>query len=65
VFLADPARGNLRLHAARFVGEWPLVALVLGKKGIGLPSAYPLALTGKPPVRIELDPVRRAVGPLP
>jgi predicted double-glycine peptidase len=33
VFLADPARGNVRMTIARFVSEWEGIVFVLGKPG--------------------------------
>lgn len=33
VFLADPARGNVRMTMGRFLGEWDGIVFVLGKPG--------------------------------
>jgi predicted double-glycine peptidase len=44
VFLADPARGNLRLSVARFLSEWNGIVFVLGKAGEENITNYPLAL---------------------
>jgi predicted double-glycine peptidase len=61
VFLADPSRGNIRMSIDRFAQEWTGVALVLGKRGFGLPSKYPLALDDQEPVQNELLAARRAL----
>lgn len=61
VYLADPSRGNIRMSIDRFAKEWTGVALVLGKKGFGLPSKYPLALDDQEPVQNELLAARRAL----
>ena len=45
VFLADPSRGNIRVKVHRFLEQWTDIALVLGKKGAGLPDDYPLKIT--------------------
>ena len=45
VFLADPARGNLRMSVARFLDEWAGVVFVLGKAGEEKITHYPLALS--------------------
>jgi hypothetical protein len=44
VFLADPARGNLRMSVERFLDEWGGVIFVLGKPGESDITTYPLAL---------------------
>ena len=61
VFLADPSRGNIRMSIDRFAQEWTGVALVLGKRGFGLPTKYPLALDDQEPVQNELLAARRAL----
>ena len=44
VYLADPARGNLRMSIGRFLDEWQNVLFVLAKPGEPAPTGYPLAL---------------------
>jgi predicted double-glycine peptidase len=44
VYLADPSRGETRMVVERFSYEWTGVALVLGKRGFGTPTQYPLAI---------------------
>ncbi|MCP4696668.1 MAG: C39 family peptidase [Gammaproteobacteria bacterium] len=61
VFLADPSRGNLRMSVEKFAGEWPGIALVLGKKGFGAPIGHPLAIREESPVLTELITVRQAL----
>jgi Predicted double-glycine peptidase len=45
VFLADPARGNLRLGIGRFLDEWDGSVFVLGKAGEEKITTYPLSLS--------------------
>ncbi len=45
VYLADPARGNLRMSIERFLDEWEGVVFVLGKAGEENITHYPLALS--------------------
>jgi predicted double-glycine peptidase len=54
VFLADPARGNLRMSIARFLDEWHGIVFVLGKAGEGEITTYPLALPRPEHVQPEL-----------
>jgi predicted double-glycine peptidase len=61
VFLADPSRGNVRISVDRFAKEWSGVALVLGKRGFGLPQDYPLALGKQQPVQNEILAARRSL----
>jgi predicted double-glycine peptidase len=44
VYLADPARGNLRMSLERFLDEWGGIIFVLGKKGEEHIRDYPLAI---------------------
>jgi predicted double-glycine peptidase len=44
VYLADPARGNLRMSLERFLDEWGGIIFVLGKKGEENIRDYPLAI---------------------
>jgi len=61
IYLADPSRGNIRLAVFRFAQEWSGIALVLGKKGFGLPQSYPLALKDHELDQIEMQSVRSAL----
>jgi len=61
VFLADPARGNLRQPVDRFVQEWPGIALALGKPGFGLPQDHDLAVDMKGVFRPEIQAARRGL----
>jgi uncharacterized protein len=54
VFLADPARGNLRMSIARFLDEWHGIVFVLGKAGEEEITTYPLALPRPEHVQPEL-----------
>jgi uncharacterized protein len=54
VFLADPARGNLRMSLDRFLGEWDGIVFVLGKPGEEDITAFPLALPRPEYVQPEL-----------
>ena len=44
VYIADPARGNLRMSIGRFLDEWHGIVLVLGKAGEEKIVSYPLAV---------------------
>jgi predicted double-glycine peptidase len=44
VFLADPARGNLRMSIDRFLEEWQDIVFVLGKPGEEKIRTHPLTL---------------------
>jgi predicted double-glycine peptidase len=44
VYLADPARGNLRMSLDRFLDEWKGIIFVLGKKDEDKIKNYPLAI---------------------
>lgn len=59
VFLADPLRGNVRMSAEKFMDQWSGEALLVGKRGFGLPTDHPLQIHAKPPVQTELDAARR------
>jgi predicted double-glycine peptidase len=54
VFLADPARGNLRMGIGRFLREWSGIVFVLGKAGEENITTYPLALPQPAYVQPEL-----------
>ena len=58
VFLADPARGNLRMSLGRFLGEWHGIIFVLGKPGEEALTTYPLALPRPDYVQPELQLLR-------
>jgi predicted double-glycine peptidase len=59
VFLADPARGNLRMSISRFVSEWDGIVFVLGKAGEENIATYPLALPRSEYIQPELRSVDR------
>jgi predicted double-glycine peptidase len=61
IYLADPSRGNIRMSVDRFAQEWSGIALVLGKKGFGMPQSYPMALGDREPEQIEMQSARRAL----
>ena len=63
VYLADPARGNVRLAVEEFLPQWSGEALFLGKAGFGLPEDHPLAIRGDLPPQPELEIARRALFP--
>jgi uncharacterized protein len=63
VFLADPARGNLRMSIGRFLGEWSGIIFVLGKPGEEDISTYPLALPRPDVIQPELLGVGRLLNP--
>jgi predicted double-glycine peptidase len=44
VYLADPARGNLRMSLEQFLDEWGGIIFVLGKQGEEQIKNYPLAI---------------------
>jgi len=60
VFLADPARGNVRMSIGRFLGEWDGIVFVLGKPGEEAIHAHPLSV----PRTDDINPPRRSVNPL-
>lgn len=64
VYLADPARGNIRMSSDEFLKQWSGEVLVLGKAGFGLPKDHPLALKVEGPARPELQIAREALYPL-
>lgn len=43
-YLADSARGNIRIPMFRFVEEWDGTALIFGKENFGLPEDHKLAI---------------------
>lgn len=44
IYIADPARGNLRMSIGRFLDEWHGIVFVLGKAGEEKITSYPLAV---------------------
>ncbi len=61
VFIADPIHGNLRMRIEDFTKEWSEIVLILGKKGFGIPSDYPLAILENPSFRNELNSARSGI----
>jgi len=62
VFLADPARGNLRMSISRFLREWHGIIFVLGRSGEEALTTYPLALSRPVYIQPELLRVSRMTG---
>ncbi|HEY9527560.1 MAG TPA: C39 family peptidase [Anaerolineales bacterium] len=62
VFLADPARGNLRMSMGRFLSEWGGIIFVLDKAREGKITTNLLALPRPDYVQPELFSVDRVVG---
>ena len=62
VFLADPARGNLRMSMGRFLTEWSGIIFVLDKAREGKITTDLLALPRPDYVQPELFSVDRVVG---
>jgi hypothetical protein len=60
IFLADPARGNVRMTIERFLTEWTGIVFVLGKPGEEAIRTHRLAL----PRADDADPPLRSVNPL-
>jgi uncharacterized protein len=54
IYLADPARGNLRLSAARFLSEWKDIVFVLGRPDQEHMTTYPLTVVSSELYRPEL-----------
>jgi predicted double-glycine peptidase len=54
VFLADPARGNLRMSIGRFLSEWDGIVFVLGRPGEEAITTFPLALSRPEHIQPEL-----------
>jgi uncharacterized protein len=59
VFLADPARGNLRMSIGRFLSEWDGIVFVLGKAGEEDITTHQLVLPRPDYVQPELLGVSR------
>lgn len=57
-FLADPARGHMRMPLYAFFREWEGEALILGRNGFGLPTQHALAVPSGTGVAPERDTVR-------
>jgi predicted double-glycine peptidase len=60
VCLGDPIRGNVQYRIWRFDKEWTGTALVLGRKGFGMPQDHGLALSTKEPVQDYKMALRRS-----
>ena len=60
VFLADPARGNVRMSIGRFQGEWEGIVFVLGKPGEERIGTHRLSV----PRRDDIDPPLRSLNHL-
>jgi predicted double-glycine peptidase len=54
VYLADPARGNLRMTIGRFLDEWREIIFVLGKEAEETIQDYPLMVPKPEYVQPEL-----------
>jgi predicted double-glycine peptidase len=56
IYLADPARGNMRMSIDRFLHDWHGIVFVLGKAGPGEEQIkdYPLAVPNPTYVQFEL-----------
>jgi uncharacterized protein len=59
-YLADPARGNVRMTVSRFLGEWKGIVFVVGKPGEEAIGRHPLSV----PRADDVDPPLRPVSPL-
>jgi len=59
-YLADPARGNVRMTVSRFLGEWKGIVFVVGKPGEEAIGAHPLSV----PRVDDVGPPLRPVSPL-
>jgi uncharacterized protein len=54
VYMADPARGNLRMSLGRFLDEWKGIIFVLGKDAEDKIKNYPLSLPSPLHIQPEL-----------
>jgi len=62
VFLADPMRGNLRIHICEFSQQWPdRTILLVAKPGADLPEYAPLLVRKPAWVQPELQAARRVM----
>ncbi len=57
-FLADPARGHLRLPLFQLFQEWQGEALIVGREGFGVPTQHNLNIPGSRYISPETDAVR-------
>lgn len=57
-FLADPARGNIRIPLYALGEEWRGEALIVGREGFGLPVHHGLAVSRNAPLISEIDTAR-------
>jgi uncharacterized protein len=60
VFLADPARGNVRMTVGRFLGEWEGIVFVVGKPGEEAIGTHRLSV----PRADDVEPPLRTLTPL-
>lgn len=61
IFLADPSRGNLIMPIDEFLKEWKGETFILGKKGFGTPTQYPLAVLLSSRFRNEIELLRNPI----
>jgi len=57
-FLADPARGHVRIPLYSLFNEWKGEALILGRNGFGLPTQHGLSIPRAAAIASEKDTVR-------
>ncbi len=60
-FVADPARGNLRMSLDRFQQEWNGIIFVLGRQGEESLVDYPLRVPQHGPAKPELTAISRQI----
>lgn len=56
-YLADPARGNVRMTVSRFLGEWKGIVFVVGKPGEESIGTHPLSVPRVDDVNPPLRPL--------
>lgn len=59
VFLADPARGNVRMTVGSFLGEWDGIVFVLGKSGEEAIGTHKLSVPRPDDLNAPLNSVNR------
>ncbi|MGY2224671.1 C39 family peptidase [Pseudomonas gingeri] len=57
-FLADPARGHLRMPLHQLLREWQGETLMVSREGFGLPDQHPLGIPARHDLSPETDTVR-------
>ncbi|WP_369683666.1 C39 family peptidase [Pseudomonas gingeri] len=57
-FLADPARGHLRMPLHQLLREWQGETLMVSREGFGLPDQHPLGIPARHYLSPETDTVR-------